>query len=61
MAKVKVKYLVEVEQDIDWPDDEMDDFTYDNLLWNCDTDDAHTKKVTEIVTLNVNGKPHTFQ
>ena len=36
MAKLKVTYTALVEEVIDWPDDEIDDLNYENLLCNLD-------------------------
>ena len=40
MAKIKVKYAVILEEVIDWPDDEMSDFSYENLQVNLEPSDA---------------------
>jgi len=41
MAKISVRYTVVVYEDIDWPDDELEDLTYDNLLINLDIEKKH--------------------
>ena len=40
MAKFRVMYTMVIEQDIEWPDDELDGLNYDNMLLNCDVDEA---------------------
>ncbi|WP_415912481.1 hypothetical protein [Neptuniibacter sp. QD37_11] len=61
MAKVTVEYLTRKKQVIDWPDDEMEDFNYENLQCNLDPDKAvDTGAEFEICELKVNGKDHYF-
>lgn len=61
MAKVKVKYAVILEQVIDWPDDEMSDFSYENLQVNLEPSDASIiDNNYDILNVEVNNKPHQF-
>ncbi|MDC9565853.1 MULTISPECIES: hypothetical protein [unclassified Pseudoalteromonas] len=61
MAKVKVKYAVILEQVIDWPDDEMSDFSYENLQVNLEPSDASViDNNYDILNVEVNNKPHQF-
>lgn len=60
MAKIRVKYTVEVEQIIDWPDDEMEFFNHDNLVANCEPNDFTTMSRPELISVKVNGKDHNF-
>jgi hypothetical protein len=60
VAKIEVEYIVKVRQKIDWPDDEMDDFNYDNLEANLDPNDSDPVEVENIITVKVNGKNHNF-
>lgn len=56
MAKIKVKYKAIVEEIIDWPDDELENLTYDNLLLNCDIENARDVDYDEIVTSSKDGE-----
>lgn len=61
MAKVKVKYLVEMEQIIHWPDDEMDNFDYSTLQCNCEPDASNVSDYDfDIKEVTVNGTIHEF-
>ncbi len=61
MAKVKVKYAVILEQVIDWPDDEMSDFSYENLQVNLEPSDASViDNNYDILNVEVNNKQHQF-
>jgi hypothetical protein len=61
MAKVKVKYLIEMVQEIEWPDDELDNLTYDSLMCNCDPNTAEiVDSDFEIYDVTLNGKDHNF-
>ena len=44
--KLLVKYTVTLEQTVDWPDDELEDFSYENLLCNLDIDESLDLKET---------------
>ena len=48
MAIIKVKYTKAFEQTIDWPEDEMESFTYDSLLCNLDIDKSIEQPEDEI-------------
>tara|TARA_R110002050_G_scaffold288861_1_gene441054 strand:- start:1107 stop:1289 length:183 start_codon:yes stop_codon:yes gene_type:complete len=56
VAKIKVKYKAIVEEIIDWPDDELENLTYDNLLLNCDIENARDVDYDEIVTSSKDGE-----
>ena len=61
MAKVQVKFMAEMSQTIDWPDDEMEDFNYENLQCNCDPENASVVNYAfDIEQVTVDGKPHEF-
>lgn len=61
MAQVKVQYTVKATQYIDWPEDEMDDFNYDNLECNLEPSDRSTMlEVDEITVVEVDKKPYEF-
>ena len=60
MKKVKVKYVVEAEQEIEWPEDELDLLTEDNLIWNCDVEEARSTSITEILSVTIDGEAHQF-
>ncbi len=60
MAKLRVKYTMIVEQDIDWPDDELGDLNYENLMINLDHDDAHEWQVDDIQEITKNGEDFNF-
>ena len=61
MAKIKVKYIAIVEEVIDWPDDEMSDFSYENLQVNLEPSDASViDNNYDILNVEVNNKPHQF-
>lgn|GEM_PF-3770335 len=59
MPKVKVKYTVKATQIIDWPEDEMSNFDYDNLECNLEPEES-TLTVGDIVDVQVDGKPYDF-
>lgn len=57
MPKVKVRYQVEVTQEIDWPDDEMDNLTAENLPCNLEPEDGNISTDTiEVLEVWVDGK-----
>lgn len=61
MAKVKVKYCIEATATVDWPDDEMDDFTLDNLLLNIDHEESDFNESSiDVVSVKVNNQPYEF-
>lgn len=61
MAKVEVKYTVEMTQIIDWSDDEMEDFTYENLQVNLEPEDSQVLIFDHYIKkVIVNGEEHYF-
>lgn len=61
MPKVKVTFLVEFTQTIDWPEDEMAEFTAENLVCNLDPNSATVADENfELIDVLVDGKPKTF-
>lgn len=60
MATLRVKYTMTVEQDIDWPDDEMDDLNHENLMCNLDQDEAHEWQIDDIVEMTKDGEEFYF-
>ena len=61
MAKFRVKYTMVIEQDIEWPDDELDGLNYDNMLLNCDVDEAHEKQYDDIIEITKDGVDYDFE
>ena len=61
MAKIKVKYKMIVEEVIDWPDDELENLTYDILLLNCEVDNARDVDYDEIITVSKDGEDFEFE
>lgn len=61
MARLKVRYTVSVEEYIDWPDDELENLNYENLLCNCDVDNAHDKEVHNIESIAKDGISFWFE
>ena len=61
MNKVMVKFNVIATQYIDWPEDEMDNFTYDSLECNLDIEaDSTLMEIEDITMVEVNNEPHEF-
>jgi hypothetical protein len=61
MAKIKVNYLVEMTQEIEWPDDELDSLTYDSLMCNCDLNNAEiVNHDFDIYDVTLNGEHYDF-
>lgn len=60
MAKVAVKYKATFIQVIDWPDDEMDSFSYENLEANIDPEKSNFTGDLDIDEIELNGKDHYF-
>lgn len=54
MAKVAVKYKATFVQVIDWPDDEIEDFTYENLESNIDPVESQFTGDLEIDKVELN-------
>lgn len=61
MAKFRVKYTMTVEQDIEWPDDELDGLNYDNILLNCDVNEAHEQQYSDIIEITKDGVDYNFE
>ncbi len=55
-----VKYTVTLEQTVDWPDDELEDLSYENLLCNLDIDESLDLNETEISGIQKNGEEFHF-
>lgn len=60
MAILRVKYTMIVEQDIDWPDDELCDLNYENLIINLDQDEAHEWQINYIEEMKKDGEDFYF-
>lgn len=60
MAKIRVVYNVQCVQYVEWPDDEMEDFNYENLLCNLDVDEAKFKDVDDIINIKKDGEEFYF-
>ena len=60
MAKLRIKYTMVIEEDIDWPDDEIENLTYDNLLINLDVDKAHDVQYEDIASITKDDKEFNF-
>jgi hypothetical protein len=61
MAKVEVTYTARITQTLDWPDDELDDFNYNNLQANLEpTEDDIDGQEFDILDVKLNGQDHSF-
>ena len=64
MAKIRVVYTTEHTQEIDWPDDELDNLNHDNLVCRLDPDEPLESFVSdhnhELKHVFVNDKSHEF-
>lgn len=61
MAKVIVKYTATFKQTLDWPDDELGDFNYENLQVNLrPSEDDETGDEFEILSVKLNGEEYDF-
>jgi hypothetical protein len=62
MAKVTVIYTALVVENIDWPDDEMEDFSLENLQLNIGKIDGDIREFDceDIETVKINGIEHQF-
>lgn len=60
MAKIKVVYIVKVNETIDWPDDELENLNYENLECNLDPGQAENASITEIVSVKKNGEDYYY-
>lgn len=60
MAILKVKYIVEVTELIDWPDDELKDLNYENLEINLDFKKGNIFEQGDIVSMHKNGEEFYF-
>ena len=60
MAKLRVKFNVEVTQYIDWPDNELNELTYENLECNLDMDKSTRFEHGDIVDIQKNGEEFNF-
>jgi len=61
MAILKVQYLVRVTETIDWPDDELDDLTYDNLMTNLNLGGNEDVTYEEIINITKDNKHFNFE
>lgn len=57
---LSVRYTMTVEQDIDWPDDELEDLNYENLMINLDQDEAHEWQIDDIQEITKDGEDFNF-
>ena len=60
MALVTVEYTVTCKQSIEWPDDEMGIFNYENLELNLNTTEDDVLEIDEITSVKVNGVERDF-
>ncbi len=61
MAKVIIEFTVKFKQTLDWPDGELCEFTYDNLLCNLEpSEDDITDDDFDISSVKLNGKEYDF-
>ena len=62
MPKIKVTYMKEITEEIDWPEDEMTDFNYDNLEANlgCGLITSDEIELNSISSVEVAGKEYQF-
>lgn len=49
--KLKVTYIATMTQIIDWPDDELYDLNYDNLLVNLEPEESRLNDTDEIIDI----------
>ena len=62
MPKIKVTYMKEITEEIDWPEDEMDEFNYENLEANlgCGLITNEDIELSSISSVEVGGKEYQF-
>lgn len=60
MAKVQVKYTATFVQVIDWPDDELADFNYENLELQIDPEKSQFTGDLDVDEIELNGEEHYF-
>jgi len=60
MAKVIVEYTVKIKQTLDWPDDELGDFNYENLEANLEPTIDDVQSDYDISSVILNGEQHYF-
>ena len=60
MAKIKVTYIAEITELIEWPDDELDEFNRENLTLNLNPRNANDYDDIDIVSVKKNGVNHEF-
>ena len=60
MAKLTVRYNVVVYETINWPDDELDDLSYDSLLCNLDIENSSEHNIEDITSIQKDGEEFNF-
>lgn len=61
MAKFTVKYTMEFTQEIDWPDDELDNLNYDLMLYNLNHEVSFDHTYEEITAISKDGIDFDFE
>ncbi len=60
MAKIRVEYDVKLVEFIDWPDEEMDNFNYENLHCNLDMNKSSECEIGDITSIEKNDEEFYF-
>lgn len=60
MATLEVKYTVTHTEYVHWPDDELDDLNYDNLMCNINHEDAQIHEDVVILNIIKDGEEYEF-
>lgn len=60
MAKLRVEYEVKLVQFFDWPDDELEDLTYENLQCNLDMNKSSECVNGDIIHIEKNDEEFYF-
>lgn len=58
--KVIVEYEVKIRESIDWPDDEIQEFTYENLEANLEPSSENICHIENISSILVDGEEYYF-
>ena len=61
MAKFKVKYTMQFTQEIEWPDDELEDLNYDSMLNNLSHEQSEDYTYEDIIDISKDGHRFDFE
>ena len=61
MAKLTVEFTAKFYQTIDWPDDELDNLQYDNLLCSLYVNQGDEHEIEEITAIQKDGEEFDFK